>query len=108
MKITLCGSTKFRTEYEEMNKVLSKRGHVVYSVSCFMHSGDTLTDEEKITLDLVHLKKILYSDFIFVIDKDEYVGESTRKEIQWAELNEKGILYYSAYIKPDYFNVNGI
>lgn len=88
MKITLCGSTKFKDEFLRLNKELSKLGHVVYSVSCFGHSGDTLTDDEKETLDLVHLRKILESDVVVIAtNKDNYIGDSTRREIKWAKMN---------------------
>jgi len=93
MKITLCGSTKFREEYEEWNARLSKQGHVVYSVSCFGHSGDVLTQEEKLTLDLVHKQKIDNSDAIAVLNKNGYIGESTSSEIKHAENNNKKIFY---------------
>lgn len=93
MKITLCGSTKFKEEFVQLNRDLSKKGHVVYSVSCFGHSGDTLTEEEKITLDLVHLRKILESDAIYVINKDGYIGFSTKREIEWATMLGKSIYY---------------
>ena len=32
MRITLCGSTRFRKQYEEVNRLLSKQGHVVLSL----------------------------------------------------------------------------
>ena len=46
MKITLCGSTKFRDQFEDWNRRLSKMGHIVYSVSSYGHSGDTLSPDE--------------------------------------------------------------
>lgn len=98
MKITLCGSTKFRDQFEDWNHRLSKMGHIVYSVSSYGHSGDTLTPAEKETLDLVHLKKIVESDAIFLVgltddgeDGRLYIGESTRREIAWARLLDKRV-----------------
>jgi len=95
MKITLCGSTKFKDKFIELNKSLSKEGHVVYSVSSFGHSGDVISDDEKITLDLVHLIKIQESDAIYVIDIDGYIGFSTSREIKWAKMLNKNIIYWS-------------
>jgi len=99
MKITLCGSTKFRDQFEDWNRRLSKMGHIVYSVSAYGHSGDTLTPAEKETLDLVHLRKIVESDAIFVVGLTDdgpvhdrlYVGESTRREIAWARMLGKRV-----------------
>ena len=93
MRITLCGSTRFRKQYEEVNRRLSKQGHVVYSVSCFGHDGDPLTDQEKVTLDRVHLAKIDNSDAIVVLNVDNYIGESTSREIAHAKATGKDIYY---------------
>ena len=94
MKITLCGSTRFRKQYEEINRRLSKQGHVVYSVSCFGHDGDPLTTKEKETLDRVHLAKIDNSDAIVVLNVDNYIGESTSREIAHAKATGKAIYYF--------------
>jgi len=96
MKVTLCGSTRFKSEFEATNRWLSKNGHIVYSVSCFSHSGDVVTDDEKVTLDLVHLKKIMDSECILVVgsvDGVPYLGESTRREIRWARMLEKPVWF---------------
>lgn len=97
MKICLCGSTKYKDDYQTMNLALSKSGQVVYSVAGFGHSGDDLTAEEKETLDLVHLQKILFSDIIIVVGESSpgvpYIGDSTRREIKWAEMNERPVFY---------------
>lgn len=103
MKITLCGSTRFKDEYIKASLELTKKGHLVYSVGAFGHSGDTLTNDEKELVDLVHLQKILNSDAVLVVGKDEngqpYIGNSTRREIAWARLLHKKIFYecYTGY-----------
>lgn len=95
MKITLCGSTRFREQFELWNKRLTLAGYVVYTVAGFGHSGDSFTAEEKELLDLVHLRKIAESDAIAVIDVDGYIGDSTRREIAWAKMNGKHVYYIS-------------
>ena len=96
MKITLCGSTRFKDEFNEWNKKLTLAGHIVYSVSFFGHADkEDITEKDKYHLDRVHLVKILNSDAIFVIDKDRYIGPSTENEIEWAELNHKYVYYMS-------------
>lgn len=100
MKICLCGSTRFMPEYHEWNRRLSKAGHVVYSVAAFEKGGDPLTEDEKETLDLVHLRKIQESELIFIITvivsaegdvSKPYIGDSTRREIKWAKLLGKPV-----------------
>lgn len=91
--ITLCGSTRFRREFEEINKLLTLEGYVVISVGCFGHSGDTITEEQKELLDDIHLQKIEMADKIFVINKDGYIGKSTAREIEYAKKLGKEIKY---------------
>jgi len=43
----------------------------------------------------MHYRKIDLSDEIFVIDVNGYIGNSTRKEIDYARKNVKVIHYYS-------------
>lgn len=95
MKITLCGSTRFKKEYQEANIRLTIAGHVVYTVASMMHAdGDNITPIQKENLDLVHLAKILNSDAIVVVgevDGKPYIGESTRREIVWAQMHGKTV-----------------
>lgn len=99
-KVTLCGSTKFKREFEAVNKQLSLEGHLVYSVAFFQHADKIeLTKSQKQDLDILHKKKIDNSDIIFVIDVDGYIGESTRNEIAHAEKTGKRVYYLSSF--PD-------
>ena len=44
-----------------------------------------------------HFKKIDIFDAIFVVNKNGYVGESVRKEINYAEDKNKEIIYLENY-----------
>jgi hypothetical protein len=92
-RLTLCGSTRFRAEYELWNKRLTLAGFLVYSVSGFGHSGDTFTDEQKRRLDQIHLAKIDAAHAIVVINPDGYIGDSTRREIEHAQRTGKRVYY---------------
>ena len=91
--ITLCGSTRFKEDFERVNKELTLQGNIVISVGCFGHAGDVFTDEQKIMLDDIHKRKIDMADAIYVINKDGYVGMSTQSEIIYAALHNKEIIY---------------
>ena len=91
--ITLCGSTRFKEDFERVNRELTLLGNIVISVGCFGHSGDTFTEEQKIMLDDIHKRKIDMADAIYVINKDGYIGSSTRSEIQYALRTGKQIIY---------------
>ena len=93
--ITLCGSTKFKDEYLREQKRLSLEGNIVISVGLFGHSGDNevFTDGVKEMLDDMHLRKIDLADEIFVINPGGYIGQSTRREIEYALSTGKAVNY---------------
>ena len=93
--ITLCGSTRFKNEFLEAQKRLTLEGNVVITVGLFGHSGDDVvwTEGVKDMLDRQHLAKIDLADEIFVINVGGYIGDSTRREIAYAEFKGKTIKY---------------
>lgn len=91
--ITLCGSTRFKEDFERVNRELTLMGNIVISVGCFGHAGDTFTEEQKVMLDDIHKRKIDMADAIYVINKDGYIGSSTRSEIQYALRTGKQIIF---------------
>ena len=90
--ITLCGSTKFKDEFIEAQKNLTLQGYIVISVGLFGHSGDDLLGKKEM-LDDMHKRKIDLADEIFVINKDGYIGTSTRGEIEYAKETNKKVNY---------------
>ena len=93
--ITLCGSTRFKEEFLEAQKRLTLEGNIVITVGLFGHSGDDVvwTEGVKDMLDRQHLAKIDLADEIFVINVGGYIGDSTRREIAYAEFKGKTIKY---------------
>ena len=93
--ITLCGSTKFKDEFLQVQKDLTLKGNIVISVGLFGHSGDNevWTDGTKEMLDDMHKRKIDMADEIFVINVNGYIGESTKSEIEYALKTNKKINY---------------
>ena len=91
--ITLCGSTRFKEDFERVNRMLTLSGNIVISVGAFGHAGDIFTEEQKVMLDDIHKRKIDMADAIYVINKDGYIGSSTRSEIQYALKLGKQIIY---------------
>lgn len=100
--VTLCGSTKFKKEFLEIQKKLTLLGYIVISVGLFGHSGDNEVwenmDEGALTktksmLDDTHKRKIDLSDMIYVINVGGYTLESTRSEIEYAISTGKEVHY---------------
>ncbi len=85
--ITLCGSTRFKDEFIATQKRLSLEGCIVISVGLFGHSGDEEVSRPgvKEMLDDMHLRKIDMADEVMVINPGGYIGQSTRREIEYAK-----------------------
>ncbi len=45
----------------------------------------------------MHRERIRLSDAIMVVNIDDYIGESTRQEIEFARSLNKEILYYTDF-----------
>ena len=93
--VTLCGSTRFKDTFMEIQKRLTLQGYIVISVGLFGHAGDeeVWTEGTKEMLDDMHKRKIDMADEIFVINVDGYIGSSTRSEIEYARKTGKPVRY---------------
>ena len=92
--ITLCGSTKYKDLFLQKAQDLTLEGWIVIQPGVFAHTDNIkITDEQKIELDKIHKQKIDISDAIFVINKDGYIGDSTKSEIEYAITHNKQIFY---------------
>jgi cell division protein FtsB len=98
--VTLCGSTRFKLEFEITAAELTMTGAIVLKPDVFMNDGHAakahlpaVTEAEKAALDELHKRKIDLADEIFVINAENYIGESTRSEIAYAEARGKKIRY---------------
>ena len=89
------GSTRFKEQFIEIQKKLTLEGNIVISVGAFGHCGDNevWTDGKKAMLDRMHLAKIDLADEIFVINVDNYIGDSTRNEIEYAKSKGKRVRF---------------
>lgn len=102
--VCLCGSTRFSEAYQQANLRETLEGCIVLTIGCDMKSDHALfdgktqaeLDEIKTLLDKLHLAKIDMADEIFVLNVGGYIGESTRREIEYAEKNDK----YVRYLEP--------
>ena len=93
--ITLCGSTRFKDAFMEVQKMLTLEGNIVISVGLFGHSGDdeVWTKGIKEMLDDMHKRKVDMADEIYVINVGGYIGSSTTSEIEYAKRVGKPVRY---------------
>ncbi len=93
--ITLCCSTKFKKEFFQVQKELTLQGNIVISVGMFGDSSDheNWTDSTKEMLGDMHKRKIDMVNEIYVINKNSYIGTSTKSEIKYTKSTGKHVRF---------------
>lgn len=92
--ICLIGSSRFRRAFVLEGHRLETTGHLVLCMTFFQHSDNIdVSPEQREILRRVDRKRIDLSDEVCVINVGGYVGEDTRKEIEYAESCGKKITY---------------
>ena len=100
--ICLCGSSRFISEMAIIGWNLEKGGAIVMGLhllpSWYMPVDSHAAEYEGVAehFDRLHLRKIDLADRVFVVNKDGYIGESTRREIDYAKSLGKPIGYLEA------------
>lgn len=89
--VTICGSMKYKDIM--LKKSLELQLKNKYVVLQPVYGLDNYSDEDKKILGELHFKRIDISDAIYVVNVDGYIGESTKKEIEYASKLGKEILY---------------
>lgn len=99
--VTLCGSTRFKKEFERVQKELTLSGYIVIPLTIYSQYDKTkLTDEQKQMLIEMEYRKIDISDEIYVINKYGYIDSDTMKAIEYAENRHRRIRYMEDNNKP--------
>ncbi len=94
--ITICGSLRFKNEMIEVAEMLELQENCVLApIYPTNPDKDAYTDEEVDILDKMHKEKIKLSDAILVVNVDNYIGGSTKSEIEYAKKLNKEIIYYT-------------
>jgi hypothetical protein len=97
--VCLCGSTRFWREFQQASLRETLDGNIVLSISTASgtddeHFGNLDRDAYnavKTGLDQLHKRKIDLADEILVLNVGGYIGDSTRSEIEHAEITGKPI-----------------
>lgn len=72
------------------NRELTFAGVIVVSPS---EADQSPTPQQKAVLDALHLRKIDLADRVLIVNPGGYIGESTRREIAYAEEAGKPIAF---------------
>lgn len=99
--ITVCGSLRFYKEMMEITEKMELQGNcmLVPIYNSVRPDKDDFTKGEALMLDKMHQERIKLADAILVVNVDEYIGNSTKSEIEFAKSLNKEILYYTDLIK---------
>ena len=92
--ITLCGSLKFQKEMMIVAEKMALEGNCILTPVYPTLDNIERTEEQLIKLKEAHFKRIELSDAILVVNVNNYIGNSTNLEIEYAKKLEKEIIYY--------------
>ncbi len=91
--LTICGSLKFQNEMMKLAEEKALEGYCVLTPVFPVTKDIEITKAQLASLKEAHIKRIELSDAILVVNVDNYIGESTKLEIEYAKKLDKEILY---------------
>lgn len=91
--VCLCGSTRFGAAFADANFRETLAGKIVLTIGCdfksdaelFAHLPKEELEALKDRLDTLHLRKIDLADEVFILNVGGYIGDSTRRELAYAQ-----------------------
>ena len=89
---------KISKRNDDSSRKLALEGNCVLTPVYPISDKMKRTKEQLIKLKEAHFKRIELSDAILVVNINNYIGESTKLEIDYAKKLGKEILYYSNLI----------
>ena len=92
--ITVCGSLKFKEIMQEEAEKLALNGYCVLTPIFPFNKNLNINMKQLNKFKEAHFKRIELSDAIYVVNKDSYIGDSTKLEIDYATKLNKEIMYY--------------
>lgn len=95
LKVVHCGSTdKAREAFEYWRLQDTLDSMIVMTVGARISDAElNLSAEKKVELDLLHLAKIEEADLVRILNVGGYIGESTRRELEYAQRLGKPVLF---------------
>ena len=97
--ITLCGSLKFQKEMMIVGQKMALEGNCILTPTYSVLENIKITEEQIAMLKEAHFKRIELSDTILVVNVNNYVGDSTNLEIEYAKKLGKEIIYFTDLMK---------
>lgn len=88
--VCICGSMRFAEEMRAVSRSLTLAGVIALMPG---EIDTSLTTEQKTVLGELHLRRIDVADRVVVVNRGEYFGESTTREIAYAEAAGKPVTF---------------
>lgn len=103
--VCLCGSTRFWRDFQQASLRETLAGKIVLSIGAANGTDDehfgnlprAEYDRVKQRLDELHKRKIDLADEVLILNVGGYIGESTRRELEYALEHRKTV----RYLEPD-------
>lgn len=104
--VCLCGSTRFWRTFQEASLRETLAGKIVLSIGAASGTDDehfgnlpkAEYDRVKAMLDGLHMRKIELADEVLILNVDNYIGESTARELAYARHLGKPVRYWQERI----------
>jgi hypothetical protein len=101
--VCLCGSTRFWRLFQQAGLRETMAGKIVLSIGAASGTDDehfgnlpqAEYDRIKTILDDLHMRKIDLADEVLILNHEGYIGESTARELAYAQQLGKVVRYWS-------------
>lgn len=88
--VCICGSMRYFDDMRALSQILTLAGFIVLMPA---EVDGPITDEQKAALGELHLRRIDLADRVEVVNRGEHYGESTLREIAYAEAAGKPVTF---------------
>lgn len=104
--ICLSGSTRFKPAFEYIRAKMTLSGNIVLGPEVFagskVHDDALATDDGKVDLDVLQMRKIDLADAVFVVNPGNVLEGTTKAEIAYALAEGKPVYYHEEWYIPEY------
>ncbi len=96
--LCICGSTRFAKRMNAVAEKATLDGWIVVRPEVVEYSAERdiqkIAPEAKVMVDNLHLLKIDMASRVVVVNEGGYIGESTKREIEYARAQKKEIVFF--------------
>ena len=96
--VTICGSMRFEQNMRDIAWILETQYGMNVLQCVYTPEAAVYNDRMLKNLEKAHYRKIELCDTIYVVDIDGYIGESTKREVEYARKLDKEVIFHSAFL----------